>query len=267
MTDLFAVFEGGGIKGIAHVGALARFHQEKSLQFKGYAGTSAGAIVAALAAVGYQARKPWTPPAFLAPFDLNMVMDRLNFVKLLGPAPVPFNELRFAVDSFRKALPRLIDAGQEFQRLVTARTWKQLCTVRTLRRKYSAELKTLLELFKLFQGFSVKKGMYHTDTLLTSLRDYLRYPDPHSKSGKLTFHSLYKDKHTFLKLVATDLGDPEPRVFGPDHSRNVEIASAVQASISIPLFFCPFVEGSNLLVDGGLRSNYPLWIFEDERRD
>jgi predicted acylesterase/phospholipase RssA len=39
MADVFAVFEGGGVKGIAHVGALARFHEVKDLQFKGYAGT------------------------------------------------------------------------------------------------------------------------------------------------------------------------------------------------------------------------------------
>jgi predicted acylesterase/phospholipase RssA len=81
MTDVFAVFEGGGVKGIAHVGALARFHEEEELQFRGYAGTSAGAIVAALAAVGYRARNPSSPPSSITPQDLNMIMAQLDFDK------------------------------------------------------------------------------------------------------------------------------------------------------------------------------------------
>lgn len=81
MTDVFAVFEGGGVKGIAHVGALARFHEEEELQFRGYAGTSAGAIVAALAAVGYRARNPSSPPSPITPQDLSMIMAQLDFDK------------------------------------------------------------------------------------------------------------------------------------------------------------------------------------------
>jgi NTE family protein len=56
MPDIFAVFEGGGVKGIGHVGALAQIRwSEPSLTIRGYAGASAGAIVAALAAAGYDA--------------------------------------------------------------------------------------------------------------------------------------------------------------------------------------------------------------------
>jgi len=83
MSDAFAVLEGGGVKGIAHVGALARFHEEPTLHFIGYAGTSAGAIVASLAAVGYRARNPDDRSSSLSPHDLNMVMEELNFSELL----------------------------------------------------------------------------------------------------------------------------------------------------------------------------------------
>jgi len=47
-----AVFEGGGVKGIALVGAVA-FAEEKGYQWANLAGTSAGAIVASLLAAGY----------------------------------------------------------------------------------------------------------------------------------------------------------------------------------------------------------------------
>lgn len=49
-----AVFEGGGVKGIGLVGALA-YCEEKGYSWKCVAGTSAGAITAALVAAGYTA--------------------------------------------------------------------------------------------------------------------------------------------------------------------------------------------------------------------
>lgn len=52
--NIFGLFEGGGVRGTALVGAL-KAAEEASLTSIGYAGTSAGAIVAALAAAGYQA--------------------------------------------------------------------------------------------------------------------------------------------------------------------------------------------------------------------
>ena len=48
-----AVFEGGGVKGIGLVGAVSEI--EKEYEFENLAGTSAGAIVSSLLAVGYSA--------------------------------------------------------------------------------------------------------------------------------------------------------------------------------------------------------------------
>jgi len=52
-----AVFEGGGVKGIGLVGALCYAEKEMNIQWQNVAGTSAGAIVAALAACGYSSDK------------------------------------------------------------------------------------------------------------------------------------------------------------------------------------------------------------------
>ena len=54
MLKCDAVFEGGGVKGIGLVGAVA-ITEEQGCEFVNVAGTSAGAIVAALVAAGYQA--------------------------------------------------------------------------------------------------------------------------------------------------------------------------------------------------------------------
>ena len=50
-----AVFEGGGVKGIGLVGAVA-VAEEKGYHWVNVAGTSAGAIVATLLAAGYTAQ-------------------------------------------------------------------------------------------------------------------------------------------------------------------------------------------------------------------
>src|SRR5262245_37049593 len=64
------VLEGGGVLGIAHVGAVAVF-QEHGYGFDRLAGTSAGAIVAALVAAGM-------------PHDeMLRVMRELNYSSLL----------------------------------------------------------------------------------------------------------------------------------------------------------------------------------------
>ena len=48
------VFEGGGVKGIAFVGALEAAREHGIERWVNVAGTSAGAIIAALLAVGYR---------------------------------------------------------------------------------------------------------------------------------------------------------------------------------------------------------------------
>jgi hypothetical protein len=52
---VYLAFQGGGAKGIAHIGGLAAVNGS-SIEIAGVAGTSAGAIVAALVAAGYSAK-------------------------------------------------------------------------------------------------------------------------------------------------------------------------------------------------------------------
>jgi len=61
-----AVFEGGGVKGIGLVGAIA-VAEEMGYQWVNVAGTSAGAIVAALLAAGYTAA------------EMKKIMDKLDY--------------------------------------------------------------------------------------------------------------------------------------------------------------------------------------------
>jgi NTE family protein len=63
------VFEGGGVKGLAFVGALEAAEEIGIKRWVNVAGTSAGSIVAALLAVGY------------APADLRRILDETDYAQ------------------------------------------------------------------------------------------------------------------------------------------------------------------------------------------
>ncbi|MEO0682423.1 MAG: patatin-like phospholipase family protein, partial [Pseudomonadota bacterium] len=58
--EAFVVFEGGGAKGVQHVATLKAI-EENEFHVSGYAGASAGALVAALAAAGFKADEIFDP--------------------------------------------------------------------------------------------------------------------------------------------------------------------------------------------------------------
>jgi len=66
-----AIFEGGGVRGLGHVGAI-QVLEEQGYQWDKLAGTSAGSIVAALLASGYLGK------------ELIDTMNDLNYKKFLG---------------------------------------------------------------------------------------------------------------------------------------------------------------------------------------
>jgi NTE family protein len=53
MTEVYGVFEGGGVRGTALVGAVAAA-EEQQITYRAVAGTSAGSIVASFIAAGYE---------------------------------------------------------------------------------------------------------------------------------------------------------------------------------------------------------------------
>jgi predicted acylesterase/phospholipase RssA len=68
-----------------------------------------------------------------------------------------------------------------------------------------------------------------------------------------------------LKVVAGDLLSGKMRVFGVSGDADLNAVDAVVASASYPLFFQPYPFQGSLFVDGGLLSNLPAWVFDDER--
>jgi len=195
------VFEGGGVRGIGHVGAACGM-EAAGYRFVDLAGSSAGAIVAALLAAGYGCR------------ELKQEMERLDYRNLKGKEFLDF----------------------------FGPVGKALSVVFTL-------------------------GIYNTDYLEKWLDELLE------RKNKRRFSDVEQSGRT-LKITASDLTDRKLLVF-PDalpsfglDPGSFPIAKAVRMSVSIPVFFEPVrLKGkdgkTHLLVDGGLLSNYPMWVLDD----
>jgi len=193
-----AVFEGGGMRGIGLVGAVAKF-QKHGYKFRNVAGSSAGAIVAGLIAAGY------------TPQEMYEEMSKVNFEK-------------FKQSSLPKAfgpLGILVGATKNFG-LYCATSFEEW-----------------------YDGLLAKKGV-----------------------------STFGDVGGRLKLTASDVTDQRGLLlpndlthFGID-PKTFKISTAVRMSMGIPVFYEPYElidkDGAiHYIVDGGMLSNYPIWILDD----
>ncbi len=202
-----AVFEGGGVKGIGLVGAVSVI-EKAGYKFENLAGTSAGAIVAALLAVGYKASR------------IKKELEKLDYNNFKDEGLL--DKLGF----FGKAL----SVGFEY-------------------------------------------GIYEGEFFEQWLDDLL-----HAK-GKTVFGDIktgYKEeKYEYkLQVIASDITDKRLLVI-PRHLRSLgydpdqfSISRAVRMSMSIPFFFEPvkLTDGNgrvHFIVDGGILSNYPIWLLDD----
>jgi NTE family protein len=106
-----------------------------------------------------------------------------------------------------------------------------------------------------------------------------------AKKGKTRFGhlSFEKDdppgKDYTLKVIASDITHRRMLVLPDDADHlgvdpdELEIAYAVRMSMSIPIFFEPVVHKNaktgeeHLIVDGGMLSNFPVWLFDAKGRE
>lgn len=261
MGRAYAVFEGGGVKGIAHVGALARFQEEADLVVGGYAGSSAGAIVAAFAAAGY----PATKPPGSSEKDLKGLLAEMPYMSFFG------GNKEFPLDKLHAILTALDNPDSELSLMpgeIGEFVWWKPHLPFIFLWKHRLLIKDLASLYqKLSQG----KGVYRTTAFYEWIKNQLEQrPEVQDKDGHVTFGSIMNragETGPILKIVASDVSRKAIEVFNAEFYRGIEVAQAVQASMSIPLFFHPFRMGSNYYVDGGMLSNFPAWVFDEERKN
>lgn len=239
------VFEGGGAKGSAFVGALTALH-DAGHRTRRLIGTSAGAITAALMAAGF------TPQQML-----DAVNERLNgkprFSTFMDhPAPSDFSQDQKDHSDTMHVLETVrvpMVAGHVLLNLMMdAPLYPTLFSTVECGGVFagSAFFKWLVE--KL-----VTKGIEANDTLAT-------------------FHA---KTNVDLSVVASDTTDMEMLVLNHRTAPNVPIAWAVRMSMSIPLVWREVVwdaawgpymgrpKTGNIIVDGGVLSNFPIRLIDE----
>ncbi|TYR76296.1 patatin-like phospholipase family protein [Rossellomorea vietnamensis] len=197
--NIDGVFSGGGIKGLALIGAYKAI-EEKGFRFQRVAGTSAGAVIAGFIAAGYNSD------------SLLNIMDEIDLPDLLDKNPL------------LSSLP-------------------------------------LVRWLKVYW----KLGLYKGDALEQWIEEKLRV------RGIYTFADL---RPGALRVVASDLSNGRLMVLPDDLEKygipkeTFPVARAIRMSASLPYFFEPVrlksLDGLSIVVDGGVLSNFPMWLFDKE---
>ncbi|MGY4690256.1 patatin-like phospholipase family protein [Salibacterium sp. K-3] len=199
--NIDGVFAGGGVKAFAFIGALQEI-EKKGLSFERTAGTSAGALMAALIQAGYTSKEL---RSIFMPLESSTIVEE-TFV----------NE-RFPWLSWISVYWRM----------------------------------------GLYKGDKLEKWIYK---LLAAKRIYT-FKDLPAGSLKIIASDLTEGR---LLLLPDDL----PK-YGVDPDR-FPVALAVKMSCTLPYIFQPVKwrtkkKDVHIIVDGGILSNFPLWLFKNEQ--
>ncbi len=205
------VCEGGGVKGIGLAGAYSTL-EEQGYVAQNVAGTSAGAITAALVAAGYTAA------------ELREIVFGMDFL------------------AFR-------DRGWEDNIPLVRRSVSILKDLGIYEGKFFEEW---------IAGLLARKGIRTFADLATD-----EFGDDPRYRYRLQVIASDVTTHRLLVLPrdAGQLGlDPD----------TLPVARAVRMSMSIPIFFEPVCQRNrqtnrtHIIVDGGMLSNFPVWLFDCE---
>lgn len=255
------MFEGGGAKGIAHVGVL-RALERADLELVGFAGTSAGAIVAALAAAGYSADEMFG--------SADSILDRLD----LDLSNRAANKVNRPIGDPQTLLGR----GWMGMRLAAVAHWVLfglLALVPTLpvllllagTPKWLAIISSFVPAFAVMLWvYLMSRGLASVKPVRDAINQALALKLRGERSAELvTFAELEEWGGRPLRIVAANISTGKLVLFSKQATEKVAVADAVAASICIPIVFSPWVVEGDHHFDGGLVSNLPAWTFDPER--
>lgn len=223
----YGIFDGGGVKGAALAGGLAAA-QDQGIELTGFGGTSAGSMVAFLAAVGYSGK------------ELGDILISKEFNEMLDDGGIALREVVHLVESI-------------------SRSWQG---------SVLDKAKALLALKKVLARMQ-HLGLYTGDRIKDFLLEKAKAKIPSFQSYQdVTFEDLEKAGCVPLRIVASNVLGGRSAILPRDYEMYGRSAlEAVRASAGYPFAFRP-LEGSGFrLVDGGLSSNLPSFLFIEEFRN
>ncbi len=266
---VFGIFQGGGAKGITHVGAYAAA-TASGFEFVGVAGASAGSIVAALIAVGF------TPQEIFDPDALDQDIFSHHGLTPLGV----LGGREWQILKWTRRFWRPVAGGAVIFSLL-AFLAMLLNWHTTARMAAAGAILLMLLSFAFCTWFILRRGIFDPAHFAGVLNDILRarvagvYAQEGKDSAQLPAWIRFRDidpqqSSAFcrLKVVVTDISEERLCLF--DHrTPDVCIAEAVAASIAIPGVFkpahIPSAGTRHDYADGGLVSNLPVWCFTEEK--
>jgi NTE family protein len=218
------VFEGGGVKGIAFVGALEAARDHGIKRWENVAGTSAGAIIASLLAVGYE------------PDQMRKILESTDYAK-------------FA------------DYGWGGKWIGGARN--------ALRGRGLCPGKAFTEwLSKRFAESPVAKEDPKFGDIQRDLPADISAKDREFARFRLRVIASDVTEGRML-VLPDDIVDYTEEDGTPLTKDGLSIARAVRMSMSFPYFFEPVTLHKNgrphVIVDGGLLSNFPVFLFDGDK--
>ncbi|MDR5645489.1 patatin-like phospholipase family protein [Burkholderia cenocepacia] len=270
--SVLLTFQGGGAKGIVHVGALLAV-EDQGLTAAGAAGTSAGAMVAALVAAGYSGRELMDPER------------RTHILSKLGPAM----GIEKAIDLFGpvgwlgvKALRSSpVIAGSLVEIAVLVLVGLGLVDL------FHPVVAMILLLALIAAGSFVTSKLSSGVTSVRRVRAFIDHalseklaagPNPPIyRKRNVTFRDLHEAGKMPLHIVASNITEECGEVFSYERTPDVPVADAVAASICLPVIFEPWrfvcTRGAGMyrdvcersFQDGGLISNLPVWTLQRNR--
>ncbi|MCL1531433.1 patatin-like phospholipase family protein [Xanthomonas nasturtii] len=289
---IYVSFQGGGAKGVAHLGglkALEDWIHEKSLggiphEISAVAGTSAGAIVAALVAVGYRADDIFSCKINSSGQKTGShILEEVCDGRYKSPTSL-FTERGWGnIKRIRAVLKELTDKFSLIK-FIAAEFYINLIALSVsfvvLGFEWSAWVPVILLALPIFffailaiRFLKIKKGLASLDVIRDVINDAILKAlegRPVEHPDGVTFEDLRKCGCRSLKIVSTNVSTRDVEVFSYWTTANVSVADAVCASICLPIIFSPYEiniekRGPQRFVDGGVLSNLPLWPFDDDR--
>jgi NTE family protein len=231
-----AVFEGGGVKGIAFAGAIAAAEKDGGVrEWVNVAGTSAGSIVAALLVAGY---------------------DAAGLQRILAEAKYP----RFADCGIGgKWGGGVFNALMRMRGLAPGKYFKEWMSEQLAASPLAKEIG--------------KTELTFADVRRHDLPPRAELPnvtDEQYERATYRLHVIGSEVTSGQMLLMPDaLPNYQDKHGTPFEKDTFPIVDAVRMSMSYPFLFAPVVlykDGKPYyVVDGGLLSNFPIWLFDSPK--
>ena len=116
----------------------------------------------------------------------------------------------------------------------------------------------IMDIWRFVSEFGVYKGEKFAEWIGKILKEKTGNAD-------ITFKEVYDIYGKELVITGTCLNRYDTTYFHYTTHPDMPLSLAVRISMSIPVFFKAVRMGDDVLVDGGLLYNYPIWVFDGDK--